>query len=723
MRDTVQELWGSDDLRAATLTVLDEVRGGLLHFSSSLAETVPRVYRDLEEALTEFYPEAQLPVPRLLSFGSWIGGDRDGNPLVTPDRTEAALELMREQCLRFLEARVELLAGRLSFSSRIAGDAPDLDSILAAGAHVFPDLAAQLEEINPEEPYRRALTFIRERVRATASWGPGSYREPAELLADLRRVESALLRAGASFTAGADLHDVIRQVEVFGFHFATLDIREHAAVHRRSLHEIYTTLGVVSDYAGLPDDERIELLRRSIAERRPLIPTDIGGFSAGARETIETFRMLQRALSGIHAGSVQSYIVSGTSGPADLLEVLLLMKEAGLSHAGGKEARLRIVPLFEAGATLMGAAGTMRRLLSLPEYRAALRSVGDEQEVMIGYSDSNKDVGYVASGWAAYQAQTEIAAAVAEHGATWIFFHGRGGAVGRGGGPTNDAILALAPGTVNGRLKMTEQGEVLTAKYALADIAHRELELALSATLLAGTNGGVEERYQRVLREMADVSAHLYRATVYDDPDFVRFFAAATPIEEVSRQRLGSRPARRRTGGGIEDLRAIPWVFSWTQSRIVLPAWLGLGTALRDARARHGEETLREMTAGWPFFATLVSNAEMALAKADPLIGHRYAQLWSDAEPRDRIWCVLADELEKARAEVLRVRRYDRLLDREPVLQASIDRRNPFVDPLSHIQISLLDRLRQAHVPEREELERISLMTINGIASGLRNTG
>jgi phosphoenolpyruvate carboxylase len=722
--DTVQELWGSDDLRAVTLTVLDEVRGGLLHFSASLAQTVPRIYRDLEDALTEYYPDDEIAVPPLLSFGSWIGGDRDGNPLVTPDQTVAALELMRQQCLRLLEGRVELLAGRLSFSSRLIGHAPELEPILSAGEDTFPELAGQLAELNPEEPFRRALTFIRERLRAAPSGPPAAYRGPEELLGDLRLIESALDRLGLKFTAGADLHDVIRQVEVFGFHFATLDIREHAAVHRRSLHEIFADLGMAADYSGLAEEERIELLRSCIADHRPIVPADIAAFSAGTRETIETFRMLRAALNGFHPGTIQSYIVSNTTGPADLLEVLLLMKEASLTKAGGAQACLRIVPLFEARSTLVAAAATMDRLLSVPEYRAALRAVGDEQEVMLGYSDSNKDAGYVASGWGAYQAQVKVAAAIAAHGASCIFFHGRGGAVGRGGGPTNRAIMALAPGTVEGRLKMTEQGEVLTAKYASAEIAHRELELALSATLLSGGGAPVSARHQAVLQEMADDSAALYRATVYDDEAFVRFFAAATPIAEVSRQRLGSRPARRRPDGGIDDLRAIPWVFSWTQSRILLPAWFGIGTALRSARERHGIELLHEMTVQWPFFATLLANAEMGLAKAEGTIGRRYAELWSEQATRERIWRELAREFELARSEMLLVRGYGRLLDSEPVLQASIDRRNPFVDPLSFVQIELLRRLRGA-LPddEREALARVSLLTINGIASGLRNTG
>jgi phosphoenolpyruvate carboxylase len=726
---TVQELWGSDELRATSLGVLDEVRGGLIHFAGTLVDTVPRVYRDLEHALAEHYPGERFEVPPLLSFGSWIGGDRDGNPLVTPAATVEALELMREQCLRFLEERVELLAGRLSLSERVAGAAAGLDPILSEGTQLFPERAAQLDELNPEEPYRRAVALVRERVRATRRGEDGAYAEPAELLDDLRRVERSLLEGAGAFTAAGDLRDVIRQVEVFGFHFARLDIREHARVHRQALHEVYATLGICDDYESLDDEARIALVCRHIADHRPLIPADIAGFSDATQEAIETFRMLRRVLAGAHRGAVQTYIVSGTEGPVDLLEVLLLLKECSLASAGGEGAWLRIVPLFEAGATLAAAPQTMDRLLSEPAYRAALAAVGDEQEVMIGYSDSNKDVGYVASGWAAYRAQTQIAETIASHGARWLFFHGRGGAIGRGGGPTNEAILALPPGTVDGRLKMTEQGEVLAAKYSVPEIAHRELELAASATLAAGVMVEGERReafeaFEAVMEEMTEASAAMYRSIVHDDPDFVDFFVAATPLEEISRLRLGSRPARRSKQGGVDELRAIPWVFSWTQARIVLPAWLGLGTALAAARERHGLELLREMVQAWPFFSTLLANAEMALSKADPGIAARYAALWGEAEPRERIWGALAEELERARSEVILVRGGERLLDDEPVLQASIDRRNPFVDPLSFVQIELLGRLRRGDGgDDDEELGRVSLLTVNGIASGLRNTG
>jgi phosphoenolpyruvate carboxylase len=730
---TVQELWGSDDLRAAELTVSDEVRGGLIHFSSTLADTVPRIYRDLEEAVTEFYPEAadhSLVVPPLLSFGSWIGGDRDGNPFVTPETTVAALELMREQCLRLIEARLEQLAGRLSLSDRLTGAAPGLEPVLTAGRERFPELAERLAGLNPEEPYRRALTFMRERVRATQARADGAYAEPEELLGDLRCVEASLCQGQGALTAGSDLRDVIRQVEVFGFHFARLDIREHAAVHRRALAEIYGALRVCEDYEGLPEEDRVALLQAQIADRRPLIPTDIDRFSEPTRDTIRTFRTLRTTLEDRDRGAIQTYIVSGSEGPADLLEVLLLMKEASLCRAGGELAALRVVPLFEAGATLRDAPQTMERLLSMPVYREALRAVGDEQEIMIGYSDSNKDVGYLASAWAAYTAQVRLAEVLARHDVSWCFFHGRGGAVGRGGGPTNGAILSLPPGTVRGRLKMTEQGEVLTAKYAVPEIAHRELELAASATLATGRSRPhhESERFAGLLAEMADESAAVYRSLVHDDPDFVAFFEAVTPVSEISRLRLGSRPAKRRAAGGIEDLRAIPWVFSWTQARIVLPAWLGLGTALRHARERHGLELLQRMAAEWPFFTSVLSNAEMGCAKADLGIARRYVDLWDDVGARERIWVPLEAELQRTIEELVLISGGERLLDGEPVLQASIDRRNPFVDPLSFVQVELLRRLRRGwpgsgEAGGRDQLGRVSLLTINGIASGLRNTG
>jgi phosphoenolpyruvate carboxylase len=723
---TVQELWASDELRAVSPTVLDEVRASLVWFVTTLAAEVPDVYRDLEEAIAATFAGEDVPVPPLLTFGSWIGGDRDGNPYVTPEVTAEALDVMREHCLRFLEARVELLAGRVSLSERIVGPAPGLEPLLDAGEAAFPELAAMLAELNAEEPYRRAFTFIRERVRATQRGEPGGYAEPAQLLADLRLAERSLRDGAGALTAAGDLHDVIRQVEVFGFHFARLDIRENARRHRQALDEVLGRLGIEERYAELPDARRAELLTRLIADRRPVIPEDLSGFSEDTQTLVGAFRTLHELLHDGHRGAIEAYVVSNTEGPADLLEVLLLMKESRLARAGGVDCELRIVPLFEAAETLREASATMDTLLGTPVYREALRAMGDEQEVMIGYSDSNKDAGYVASGWGTYRAQERVAEVLRSHGVTWVYFHGRGGSLGRGGGPTNQAILALPAGTVNGRLKMTEQGEVLAAKYAVGEVAHRELELTTSAALVATLRRSSHDRgpQREVMERMAQRSEAAYRELVHGDPDLVAFFSSVTPLDEVARLRIGSRPPRRRSDGGIETLRAIPWVFSWTQARIILPAWFGLGTALEDARERVGLETLREMERSWPFFAGLLANAEMALAKADLAIARRYADLWEQPEPRERIWARIADEFGRTERELLGVREEERLLDRVPVLQASIDRRNPYVDPLSFVQIELLRRLRaDPDAADADALGRVSLMTINGIAGGLRNTG
>ena len=723
----VQELWGTDELRAVSPTVLDEVRTGLVYFTSTLVNVVPTFYRELEAAVGASYHGREIPVPPLLSFGSWIGGDRDGNPNVTPTVTAETLELMRTACLRFLQQRATDLASRVSLSARVTGPPDELEPLLADARARFPKLGDSLTRRHPEEPYRRVFALISERIRATRKQNPTGYADPDELLADLRLVESSLRTHRGSFVAAGDLRDVIRSVEVFGFHFAQLDVREHADRHRGALAEIFATLGVHADYAALPEAERAALLAREIAQRRPLIPADIAGFTTETREVVATFRQLYDLLCGQHAGAIRSYIVSGTSGPSDLLEVLLLMKENRLTRAGGGGAMLRVVPLFESRETLDQATATMATLLAMPVYRNALRAVGDEQEIMVGYSDSNKDVGYVASGWAIYRAQISLSELMSEHGITWTFFHGRGGAVGRGGGPSNVAILAQPPGTVHGRLKVTEQGEVLSAKYSVPEIARRELELTASAVLISAFDDAAPHdpprlgRYAEVMRLMADCSEDVYRELVYGDPDFSAFFHAITPVQEISRLQLGSRPAKRRRSARIEDFRAIPWVFSWTQARVVLPAWYGLGTALAAARERFGLELLAEMENDWPFFSGLISNAEMACAKTDLDIARRYAELWDQAEARERIWTLIAAEFEVTCAQLVAVTGGVRLLDREPHLQASIDRRTPYVDPLSFIQVELLRRARAG--AGGDELVRTSFLAINGIAGGLRNTG
>jgi phosphoenolpyruvate carboxylase len=717
LASTIQELWSSDEIRAVSPTALDEVRAGLVYFHSTLLDVVPRIYRELEDSVEADYPGAGIVVPPLLSFGSWIGGDRDGNPNVTPAVTRQTLELMRRMALEFLSQRVERLAERVSLSTVVTGRASLLDPALLAAAERFPELASELSRRNPEEPYRRFFALARERLRATGEGAAEGYADSAELLADLRLAERALLAQRADRIAAGDLHDVIRQVEVFGFHVARLDIREHAVRHRQAVGELLERRGDAGDYAELAEAARQSLLARALADAAALFPADPAALSPTAREVVGGFTMLREALADGYRDALGSYVISGAAAPSDVLEVLLLMKAAGVA--------LPIAPLFEFGASLRDAAATMGALLEQPAYREALRSWGDRQEVMIGYSDSNKDVGYLASTWGVRGAQTAIAELLRAHGVRFMFFHGRGGALGRGGGPANVAILAQPPGTVEGRIKLTEQGEVVAAKYSTPEIAHRELELVVGAALVSRLlPQPTAERlrvFEELLERMASRSQEVYRDLVYGHPGFDCFFEQATPIQEIARLRLGSRPARRGGSQRIQELRAIPWVFSWTQSRIILPAWYGLGSALAQAREEAGLPALQEMERDWPFFAALLSNAEMGLAKADLTIGERYADLVEDETLREPIWARIRTEYERTRELVLAITGQARLLDRSPVLQRSIERRNPYVDPLSFIQVTLLRRLRTDGASE--ELVRPMLLTINGIAGGLRNTG
>ncbi len=727
LASTVAELWGSDEIRSVSLTVLDEVRAGLVYFGSTILHVVPRIYRDLEEAVERRYPGAGVTVPSFLQFGTWMGGDRDGNPNVTPGVTAETLRVMRDSALRFLEERLTELAGRLSLSTWAVGPADQLLPLLDEHRARFPALANELDRLNEREPYRQTLTLLRERLRATRLGTEHAYRDSAAFVADLRAIETSLLAQRQTLAATGDIHDVIRQAEVFGFHFATLDIRDHSRRFEAAVHESFGRGRVVADYRALEEGEKQAVLAQEIANPRPLIPLSLAGYSAEGREVVETFRTVAGLLDSDHAGAIRTLIISGTETPSDMLEVLLLMKETGLADPGGTGARLGIAPLFEAGETLRDAAATMHTTLAVPVYRAALRAQDDAQEIMIGYSDSNKDVGYLASSWALYVAQGELAESLASEEIRFTFFHGRGGSIGRGGGPSNVAILAQPPGSVAGRIKLTEQGEVISARYATPQIAHRELELVTGAVLVS-TVGALEQpeperlpRYREAIALMAERSADAYQSLVYGDPEFVAFFQKATPIDAIAKLQLGSRPARRSGSTRIEDLRAIPWVFAWTQTRILLPAWYGLGTALVAGQEAFGLDLLREMDARWPFFDALLGNAEMALAKADLPIAERYVALVEPADLRERIWGSIAAEYDRTRDALLAIIGQERLLDREPVLQNSIERRNPYVDPLSFIQIELLSRLRR--YPESDSVVRALLLTINGIAGGLKNTG
>ncbi|MGN6484343.1 MAG: phosphoenolpyruvate carboxylase, partial [Thermomicrobiales bacterium] len=727
LASTIEGLWTSNELQITKPTVLDEVRAVLVYFSSTFATVIPAIYRDLEEAVAEAYPGAGITIPPFLTFGSWIGGDRDGNPFVTPDVTVEALRIMRAAALGLLDGKITELAGRLSMSTLMVPPVPALDAAIATYAAMFPDLAQHLAVANRGEPYRQFLTLVRERLRATRDGGEHAYARASELLDDLALVRTSLLEQKADMIVGGDLTDVIRMVQVFGFEFATLDIREHWKRHAMAVHAALAASGVEADYESLDEATRVEVLLREIENPRPLVPLDLDVLPDAAREVIETFRTVRWLLNHDFPDAIQTYIISGAETPSDVLEVLLLMKESKLAGTGGADARLRIAPLFEEGATLRNSQETMGTLLAMPVYRRALEGSGGVQEIMIGYSDSNKDVGYLASSWELQQAQATLAASLDAQGVPFIFFHGRGGSIGRGGGPTNIAILSLPPDTVKGRIKITEQGEVISARYATTPVAHRELELAMEAILVRSTDAAAKwdpdqrARFTTAVQAMADRSAEVYRGLVYGDPDFVSFFYEATPINAISRLQLGSRPAKRTASNRIQDLRAIPWVFSWTQARIILPGWYGLGSALAFGEERFGLDLLQQMEQGWIFFRATLSNAELALAKADLDIAELYVRLVADDAIRHRIWSQLKAEYELTERMILRVTGQARLLDREPVLQRSIERRNPYVDPLSFIQVELLKRLRED--PENDEIVETLHLAVNGIAGGLKNTG
>ncbi|MEZ4506796.1 MAG: phosphoenolpyruvate carboxylase [Thermomicrobiales bacterium] len=724
---TVAELWSSSEVRAVRMKVSDEIQANLIHFRTSLYHIVPEIYRDLEEAVADLYPDDFIPVPSFLTFGSWVGGDRDGNPFVTPDATREALVMMRDSCLTSLDERFGQVAGRISVSTMIAGEFPELDELLHANRERFPEVAARLMAENVDEPFRQLLTLMRERVRATRFELPGAYSGPRELLSDLRLIERTLIDRGEALITGGDLHDLIRQVEVFGFHYASLDIRDHSRRHERAVDESFRLTGIAPDYASLPETERVRLLSREIESLRPIVPIDLGRYSHEAAEVIETFRVIREVMDGKHQDAIGTYVISAGEAASDVLEVLLLMKEAGLAGPGGVDARLPIAPLFEQGESLAAADSVMRDLLMQPVYRTALAAQGNAQEVMVGYSDSNKELGYLASSWALYEAQVKLKDLFLAFGVDFTFFHGRGGSVGRGGGPSNVAILAQPADTVRGRIKMTEQGEVVAGRYGLREIAHRELELVTGAVLVSmvgllhAPEGDQLARFEQAMATMAARSTEVYQALVYGDEGFISFFEQATPIREMSELKLGSRPARRTTSHRIEDLRAIPWVFSWTQARILLPGWYGLGSALETARERYGLEFLQEMDEGWPYFAAVLSNAEMALAKADMRVAEQYIGLVEPVELRERIWTDITAEFARTVELLLAVTRQTALLDRDPVLQRSIARRNPYVDPLSFIQVELLKRFRETG--DVDAFLRPVLLSINGIAGALKNTG
>ncbi|MDH5275793.1 MAG: phosphoenolpyruvate carboxylase [Gammaproteobacteria bacterium] len=772
----VEAIWLTDEVRHTQLEVLDEVNNALYYFDTTLFDSVPALLDELSARLAITFPGVRLrdgAAP--LRFGSWVGGDRDGNPNVTPEITWETLRLQQRLTIRKYLVAVAALSRRLSESVRYAPPGPDLVASIERDKRAMPRTAAKVTERNPEEPYRQKLSFVYRRLENTlqrnadlegalriekadqlisirpalpiiaalkAATAPaeGEYRNAGELREDLRLVRDSL-RIDKANLAARSVDRLIQQVDVFGLHLASLDLRQHSERHAAALAEITASFGLPDDYQALDEAGRVAWLTTELEIPRPLVAPD-ASYSRETTETLNVFRVARRALDEISPRSLRSYVISMAREASDVLAVLVLAKQAGLVDGATASSRLAVAPLFETIDDLQRSPEVMRELFSNPVYRRVLQAQGDVQEVMIGYSDSSKDGGILTSSWELYKAQKNLWVVAREHGIDLQLFHGRGGTVGRGGGPSHEAIRAQPAGTVAGRIKITEQGEVVSSKYSLPDIAMRSLELTTAAVIAAslppearaaGPAPAAIARWEDVMEEISGHAFAAYRRFVHGTDGFLDYFTQATPVEELQHLRIGSRPAKRRKGSkSLDDLRAIPWVFGWTQSRHLLPGWLGVGSALecfvgQDPKGgRPGRlELLRRMYRDWPFFHSTISNIEMTLAKADFQIARQYAERLPDPDLGRRIFRLLAAEYDSSCRIVRQITGEKHLLQNSPVLKRSIAVRNPYVDPMSYLQVELLARSRKARLPARDRARLLYalVLTINGIAAGMRNTG
>ena len=722
LRESIGELDCTEEARAARPTPLDEVRAGLDVFERTLLDVTPAVIRELEDSLARYYPAERFEVGPFLRWGTWIGGDRDGHPGVTAEVTRAALDRYRTAAIRRALRDVAELGRELSVSAdRVnAAGLRELEAALDEDRARSPDVAARARRTGLREPWREKLRFMRLRLDATLARTDGAYADTSAYRSDLALLRRTLTGAGLSRLAHGRLRDVERRAEIFGFHLATLDLRQHSAVHEAAVDELLIK-GGVHNYSGLGEAERVTLLCGLLERADLAAPRDRQGMSPVTRDLLSMLDVVGRARRDQGPEACDRYIVSFTNNVSDLLEVLFLARAARLAPD-----ELRPMPLLEQLQDLDRGEEIARSMLSLTPIRAALRG---ELEVMIGYSDSGKQVGYVSSTIALRRAQAALAQVADEAGVTLTVFHGRGGAVGRGGGPANFAIRAQPRQALRGRLRVTEQGETITARYGRAEIARRELEQVVNAVLVASFDTpaslpGPDERRTReaTLEIAARTAGTVYSNLVGDRDRLARYTVAVTPIREISELPIASRPAARKPKLTLDELRAIPWVFSWNQCRHGVPGWFGLGSALEAMIAERGIEYLREQYTVWPFFRVLIDNAQLALVRADMDVAEHYARL-GDNEGRE-VFSLIREEYDRTVARVLDVIQADALMAASPTLAKNVARRNPFVDVLNHAQIELMRRMRAADSPEeRERLRRALFVTINGIAAGLMTAG
>ena len=729
--ELIELLWQTDELRMDRPEPVDEARAVLYYFDELFATVVPDLFDDVATCLGELGIELQ-PDAVPVRFGTWVGGDRDGNPHVTPAVTRQVLRVQADHALRDLLSAVESLAVQLSPSVRLASVTAELEQSLARDRRRLGHIYDRYVRLNREEPYRLKCAYIMERLRNTRTRvledrAPGAeeYGDAEELLAELRLMHDSLVANRGERIARGPVARVMRLVAAFRLYLATMDVREHSAVHHAALESLYGHIGLQPAYADRGRDGRIALLTEELWGRRPLTgPTSPADRDHGG--ALATFRVVGEALDRYGPGVVESYIVSMAEGVDDVLAPAVLAREAGLVDLHAGRARIGFVPLLETLEAVRGAGQFLDALLSNTAYRRLVSLRGEVQEVMLGYSDSSKEAGMVTSRWELHRAQRHLVEAARRHGVALRIFHGRGGSVGRGGGPTHKAVLAQPPGTVDAQIKITEQGEVISDKYGLPGLARRNLDLTLGATLEASllhreviaapaTLAAWDETM-----ELTSRAAHTAYRGLVEAPGFPEYFRTATPVEELADLKIGSRPARR-AGSQLSDLRAIPWVFGWNQSRQIVPGWFGLGSGLAAAREAGLGASLAEMHAEWRFFRMLVSDAEMVLAKVDLDIARRYVERLVPAELR-HLFDVVVAEHDRTVAELLALTGERELLEHQPVLQRTLAVRDTYLAPLQYLQVALLARVRATEDPDLQ-LRRALLVTLNGIAAGLRNTG
>lgn len=743
----IATLWQTRMLRYSKLTVADEIENALSYYRITFLREVPALYDDIEDEIAAHYgPSEQVAHSSYLQMGSWIGGDRDGNPNVNADTMRHALTRQSTTILDFYLDEVHALGAELSASTLLVKVSPALDALADSSPDASPHRS--------DEPYRRALIGIYARLAATArelgvghilrkEVGHGApYADPDQFAHELETLADSLRQNHGAVLVQPRLAGLLRAARIFGLHLASLDMRQSSDIHERVLAELFARAGVEADYAALDEDAKRALLLRELQQPRPLF-SPYESYGEETNSELAILRCAREIRLRYGPRAIRNYIISHTETVSDLLEVLLLQKETGIMHAGGASgpaphSDVMVIPLFETIPDLQRAAAIMDEWMALPLVAGVIEQQGRLQEVMLGYSDSNKDGGFLTSNWELYQAELKLVEVFKQHRVKLRLFHGRGGTVGRGGGPSYDAIRAQPPGTVNGQIRLTEQGEIIASKFSNAEIGRRNLELLVAATLEASltpnaaSNAEAERlaRFESIMAELSNRAYRAYRDLVYDTPGFTDYFFEATPIAEIAELNLGSRPASRKSTRRIEDLRAIPWGFSWGQCRLLLPGWFGFASSVKgwldDGDHDAKLEDLRAMARDWPFFATLLSNMDMVLAKTDLAIASRYAGLVSDVDLRERIFRRIAAEHGETLRCLEAITGASERLAGNPLLARSIQNRFAYLDPLNHLQVELIHRRRLlAGDPEKADprVHRGIHLSINGVAAGLRNTG